>query len=168
MFDDLDDGARVGVWTTLALIALLLFGLIGGLALRQMKPAAAVAEAPVSATPAGDDAVLDIPLAGDLTGTVYFMVGKADLGADSQAELASVKQAVEAAAARKIVLSGFHDASGDPAKNADLAKQRAKAVRDALTAAGVDASRILLRKPESTTGEGPAEQARRVEIRLVD
>ena len=75
MFDDLDDGARVGVWTTLALIALLLFGLIGGLALRQMKPAAAVAEAPVSATPAGDDAVLDIPLAGDLTGTVYFMVG---------------------------------------------------------------------------------------------
>jgi outer membrane protein OmpA-like peptidoglycan-associated protein len=167
MFDDLDDGARVGVWTTLALIALLLFGLIGGLALRQMKPAAAVAEAPVSAAGAGDE-VLDIPLAGDLTGTVFFLVGQAELGADSQAELASVKQAVEAAAARKIVLSGFHDASGDPAKNAELAKQRAKAVRDALTAAGVDAGRILLRKPESTTGDGPAEQARRVEIRLVD
>lgn len=167
MFDDLDDGARVGVWTTLALIALLLFGLIGGLALRQMKPAAAVAEAPMATPVAGDD-VLDIPLAGDLTGTVYFAVGIATLGADSQAEMASVKQAVQAAASRKIVLSGFHDASGDPAKNAELAKQRAKAVRDALTAAGVDAGRILLRKPESTTGDGSADQARRVEIRLVD
>ena len=169
MFDDLDDGARVGVWTTLALIALLLFGLLGGLVLRQMKPAAAplAAQAPAAVTTDGD-AVLDIPLAGDLTGTVYFAVGDATLSAEAQAELASVKQAVEAAAAKKIVLSGFHDASGDPAKNAELAKQRAKAVREALTAAGIDAARIALRKPESTTGDGPAEQARRVEVRLVD
>lgn len=170
MFDDLDDGARVGVWTTLGLITLLLFGLLGGLALRQLKhaPAPAAVAATVTPAAAGDDAVLDTPLAGDLTGTVYFAVGSSALSAEAQAELASVKQAVEAAAARKIVLSGFHDASGDPAKNAELAKDRAKVVREALKAAGVDAARIALRKPETTSADGPPEQARRVEIRLVD
>lgn len=169
MLDDLDDGARVGVWTTLALITLLLFGLIGGLVIRQTKQAAPAAEAVATAsTGSAEDALLDTPLAGDLTGTVYFAVGEAVLSAESQAELASVKQAVEAAAGKKIVLSGFHDASGDPAKNAELAKERAKVVREALKTAGIDAARIALRKPETTTGEGPAEQARRVEIRLVD
>lgn len=176
MFDDLDDGARVGVWTALGLITLLLFGLLGGLALRQLKPApapaavAAVAGVAAASEPAAapDDAVLDAPLAGDLTGTVYFAVGSSALSTEAQAELASVKQAVEAAAGRKIVLSGFHDASGDPAKNAELAKDRAKVVREALKTAGIDAARIALRKPETTSADGPPEQARRVEIRLVD
>ena len=77
MFDDLDDGARVGVWTTLALIALLLFGLLGGLVLRQMKPAAPAAVVEATA-PSGDDAVLDIPLAGDLTGTATVCIYQRD------------------------------------------------------------------------------------------
>ena len=68
---------------------------------------------------------------------------------------------------RQIVLSGFHDASGDPAKNAELAKERAKAVRAALQAAGIDAARLALRKPESTTGDGDEKLARRVEVRLL-
>jgi outer membrane protein OmpA-like peptidoglycan-associated protein len=168
MFDDLDDGARVGVWTTLGLITLLLFGLLGGLALRQLKNAPTPAAVAATSAATGDDAVLDTPLAGDLTGTVYFAVGSSALNTEAQAELASVKQAVESATARKIVLSGFHDASGDPAKNAELAKDRAKVVREALKAAGVDAARIALRKPETTSADGPPEQARRVEIRLVD
>ncbi len=66
------------------------------------------------------------------------------------------------------MIAGFHDASGDPAKNAELAKQRAKAVRAALTAAGADAARLQLRKPEQTEATGPADKACRVEIRLVD
>ena len=165
MLDELDDGARIGVYTVLGLITLLLFGLLGGLALRQLKPAS---PAPAEVAMVVDVEVLDIPLAGDLTGTVYFAVGEAVITAESQAELASVGQAVAAAAGRKIVLSGFHDASGDAAKNAELAKARAKAVRDHLTAAGIDASRISLRKPERTTADGPAERARRVEIHLVD
>lgn len=166
MLDELDDGARVGVYTVMGLITLLLFGLLGGLALRQLKPAAAMPA--TDAVVVVDVEVLDIPLSGDLTGTVYFAVGEALITAEGQAELASVQQAVAAAPGRKIVLSGFHDASGDAAKNAELAKARAKAVRDHLSKAGVDAARIQLRKPESTTAEGPAEQARRVEIRLVD
>ena len=69
---------------------------------------------------------------------------------------------------KRAVVSGYTDASGDPAKNAELAKDRAKAVRAALQADGVDAARVGLRKPESTTADGKPEEARRVEIRLVN
>lgn len=168
MLDDLDDGAKVGVWVTISIIALLLFGLLGGLGIRQLSHGkAAAAAAPVTAM-AADETLLDVPLSGDLAGTLYFAIGSAEIGAESQPELATIKAAVDAAAGKKVVLSGFHDASGDPAKNAELAKERAKAVREALKAAGVDAARIALRKPESTTGDGTAQEARRVEARLVD
>jgi K(+)-stimulated pyrophosphate-energized sodium pump len=68
------------------------------------------------------------------------------------------------ASGKKAVISGFHDASGDAAKNAELAKQRAMAVRDALQGLGVGADKIELKKPEETTAGGPAELARRVEV----
>jgi K(+)-stimulated pyrophosphate-energized sodium pump len=64
------------------------------------------------------------------------------------------------------VVSGFHDASGDPAKNAALSKQRAMAVTAALTAAGVPDDKIELRKPADMTAGGDAAQARRVEVTL--
>ena len=166
MFDDIDDGARVGVWAAIGLIAFLLFGLIGGLAVRQLHHGAAVSAAS-QVTPTGE-ALLEGPLNGDLAGTVFFAVGQAALPAEAAPELAKVQQALAAAPARKLVLSGFHDASGDPAKNAELAKERAKAVRAALQSGGIDAARIALRKPESTTGDGNAQEARRVELRLVD
>ncbi|MFD2452422.1 OmpA family protein [Ideonella paludis] len=118
--------------------------------LRQLKGHAAPA---VAAAPG--EALLEGPLSGDLTGTLYFASGASELPAEAAAELASVKAAVDAAPARKLVLSGFHDTSGDPAMNAELAKKRAVAVREALKAAGVDAARIQLRKPESTAGNGP-------------
>ena len=54
----------------------------------------------------------------------------------------------------------------DPAANAELAKNRAKAVREALKARGVAADRVVLRKPEQTLASGPAEEARRVEVVL--
>ena len=64
------------------------------------------------------------------------------------------------------MVSGFTDASGDPAKNAVLAKDRAMAVRDALKAAGIAEDKIELKKPETTTGTGDASSARRVEVAL--
>jgi hypothetical protein len=42
------------------------------------------------------------------------------------------------------------------------------AVRAALTGQGADAARVQLRKPEQTALGGPPEEARRVEVRLVD
>ena len=50
MMDEGDDGARVGVWVTVGVITLLLFGLIGGLAIRQSHKGAAKAQ-PVAAMP---------------------------------------------------------------------------------------------------------------------
>lgn len=179
MFDELDDGARIGVWTALGIVALLLFGLLGGLAIKQLndgrKPVAAAkpavsataAAAAAAAAPAVADTLLDVPLGGDLAGTLYFDSGVATLGADMNDAMRSLVAAVQAAGTRKLLISGFHDATGDPAKNAELAKERAKAVREALKAAGIAAERIGLRKPESTTGDGTNREARRVEVRLM-
>lgn len=96
----------------------------------------------------------------------YFAVGKADLAPGA---LEALTDAIDAAkGGRKLVLSGYHDATGNAATNAELAKQRAVAVRDALVGAGVDAAAIELKKPEETTGTGNAAEARRVEVLIVD
>ena len=63
---------------------------------------------------------------------------------------------------------GIHGICGDPARNAELAKERAKAVRAALVAKGVPLAQVLLRKPEVTAGGGSDQEARRVEIRVID
>jgi outer membrane protein OmpA-like peptidoglycan-associated protein len=170
MFDDLDDGARTGVWVALGVVAFVLFGLLGGLAIRQIAPAAAPMAVAAPAPAVDLDALLDVPLAGDLAGTLFFEVGQSALSAaDAPAVLAAIRGAAEAAPGRKLVISGFHDASGDPQVNHDLAKQRAFAVRDALAAEGLARDRLLLRRPASTDG-GSADdpQARRVEVHLVD
>jgi outer membrane protein OmpA-like peptidoglycan-associated protein len=168
--DENDDGARVGLWVVIGIITLLLFGLIGGLAIRakgHKAPAATTAAAaPAAAAPA--DTLLDAPLSGEIVGKLYFDLGKADLPADATAALAPALKALADNPAKKLVLAGFHDPSGDAAVNAELAKNRAKAVRTALTAQGADVARVLLRKPEQTTADGPADEARRVEVRLID
>jgi outer membrane protein OmpA-like peptidoglycan-associated protein len=76
--------------------------------------------------------------------------------------LASARQARGA----RWLVSGYHDASGDAAANAELAKQRAFAVRDLLVSAGVDVASIELSKPMVTMGGDDAREARRVEVRL--
>jgi len=96
---------------------------------------------------------------------VMFESGKADVPADAAAAMKAVADFLGANADAKVQLSGFADNSGTPDVNKELAKQRALAVREALKAAGVDESRVLLQKPEDiTAGEGDA--ARRVEITL--
>ncbi len=171
MLDDHDEGARIGVWVALGVVGMLLFGLIFGLAWRSTKahaPAAATLVAPAAAALApADTTMLDVPLSGDIVGKVYFEVGKANLPADIAKPLGDALAAVTADSGKKLMLSGFHDPSGDPAINAELAKNRALAVREALKARGVAADRMVLRKPEQTSAEGPPPEARRVEIRLV-
>ena len=168
--DENDDGARVGLWVVIGIITLLLFGLIGGLAMRTMnaKKAAAKPVATAAAPLAAADALIDAPLSGEIVGKLYFELAKADLPADASTALAPVLKALADHPGKKLVLAGFHDPSGDAMVNAELAKNRAKAVRAALTAQGVDAARVALRKPEQTAADGPADEARRVEIRLVD
>lgn len=94
----------------------------------------------------------------------YFAVGKAELATGASEALADVVKAV--GAGKKVVIGGFHDASGDATLNEQLAKQRAVAVRDALTTLGVYATNIELKKPEAIPETGSAAEARRVELRL--
>ena len=54
--------------------------------------------------------------------------------------------------------------AADPAFAGFSAKQRAFAVRDALTGAGLTADQIELSKPQETTGGGDEREARRVEV----
>lgn len=172
---DEDEGARIGVWVTLSIVALLLFGLLFGLGWRTMKHKAQGTLGAQAAAPAAfiagaanaADAVLDVPLSGEIVSKVYFDLGKADLPADTAQPLGDALAAATADSGKKLMLSGFHDPSGDPVKNAELAKSRAIAVRAALVARGVAADRIVQRKPEQTSADGPAAEARRVEIRLV-
>jgi outer membrane protein OmpA-like peptidoglycan-associated protein len=96
---------------------------------------------------------------------LYFELGKADIPADAAPALAPYVVAAKDRH-RGIVISGYHDASGDAAANEELAKQRAMAVRDLLVAAGVPAERVELRKPAVTTGDGDPREARRVDVTL--
>lgn len=121
-----------------------------------------VAVVPAS-TLVGDDASVVIE-----SGVVkfYFASGKADLPAGALEALGDSVAAAQAG--KRLVISGFHDATGDAAFNADLAKQRAMAVGDTLMAAGVPEANIELKKPEQAMGSGNAAEARRVEVVIVD
>lgn len=168
MFEQEDDGTRIGLWAVLGIIVLVIFGVVGGIVLRHFGGSGGTA-APAGASASMSEVVLiEGPLAGDLIATVYFGSGQSALPPEAGAELDKLVQAMLGAPARRAVLSGFHDDSGDPAKNAELAKQRALAARAALLQAGVAADRIALRKPEVTTGSGSDREARRVEMRLID
>jgi outer membrane protein OmpA-like peptidoglycan-associated protein len=127
-------------------------------------PAAPVlvpASAPLSAQAMSDAASITVEY-----GVVkfYFASGKADLAAGAAEALVDVVRG--ARGGKKVVVSGFHDAKGNAARNEELARQRALAVRDALTAAGVPGHQIRLEKPAQTAGTGSDAEARRVEIAI--
>lgn len=94
----------------------------------------------------------------------YFASGKADLAPGASEALADLLKGAQAGG--KLAISGFHDATGNAAQNAELAKRRALVVRDALMAAGVAQGQIELKRPEQVSGAGPDAEARRVEISL--
>ena len=66
----------------------------------------------------------------------------------------------------QIRVTGYADARGTPQRNRKFAEERARAVRDALASSGIARNRIELVPPERVVGDGPAEEARRVEIAL--
>jgi cytochrome c oxidase subunit II len=128
--------------------------------------AASSADAASAAAPASDSgasAASDAASA-SLPASVYFETGKSTLPADASAAVDAAAAYAKAHPDAKLTLSGFTDATGSAAINAELAKTRAQAVRDALKAAGIAEDRIILKKPETITGGADAKEARRVEI----
>ena len=101
-------------------------------------------------------------------GAIHFESASAALPADAQQARTTVVEALKAAEGRRVLLAGYHDPTGNIDFNRDLAKRRALGVRDALIAQGIPAQRIILLKPEQTTGSGNNAEARRVEILLID
>lgn len=173
------------VWAVLIGVVLLAIGLAVGMGLyrtgKGVAPAAAssAANANAGGTAAGGAAGAPANTAAMTSGEVgdgaairvengvvkfYFASGSAELAAGAAEALGEVVKGV--AAGKKSVISGFHDVTGDPVRNEELAKQRALAVRDALAALGIGEDKIDLRKPAVTTASGSNAEARRVEVHL--
>lgn len=98
------------------------------------------------------------------TERVYFELGQDSLPAGADEALARVAEALRENSQAVVLISGFHDASGDPAANAELAKRRAQRVLHALESNGVAAAQLRLSKPALTTGGGDPREARRVDV----
>jgi len=164
MEDDSDNtliGWILGIAVALSVTIALLAGVVG-LNAGSDAPAAA-APAPAAQAPAAPAPAAAAPASAPLVAKVYFDSGVTALPADGAAALQPVVDAVKANAAARIAISGYHDKTGNPEQNVEIAKQRAFAVRDALVAAGIADTRISLRKPEEAQGDGNDREARRVE-----
>jgi outer membrane protein OmpA-like peptidoglycan-associated protein len=168
MFDEEDRETGYALFLAIGLaifVSIFTIGIAAGTAIGQLgkKAGAAAAPLPVTAVAAtvGASAPVTSPMA-----KLYFELGKAELPADALTQLTPLITAAGDNSAAKWVISGFHDASGDAAANAELAKQRAFAVRDLLVSAGVSAQAIELSKPAVTMGGSDAREARRVDVTL--
>jgi outer membrane protein OmpA-like peptidoglycan-associated protein len=156
MSDPNDDAQNVALAVIAGVVALVVAGVIAlaagtiGASATRAKPVAAAAPA---------DEALRVE-------RVYFEIGSDALSAEAQTVLAGLADAAREQDGTVVLISGFHDASGDPARNAELAKQRALAVRHALEANGVALERLVLDKPVLVLGGTDAREARRVELRL--
>lgn len=69
---------------------------------------------------------------------------------------------------QRIQISGFHDETGDPLQNTELAKKRAIVVQKRLIDLGAPEQSIVLKKPAIAVILGSYAEARRVEVTLVE
>jgi K(+)-stimulated pyrophosphate-energized sodium pump len=142
------------------IVALLIVPLLPGVVTK--APVVTAVQTPVVAATATTDG----PTVRVENGVVkfFFASGSSALPADAGKALSDVVQGV--GAGKMAVISGFHDATGDAAKNAELTKERALMVRDTLKALGVAEDKVELKKPEQTLASGNQAEARRVEVVL--
>jgi outer membrane protein OmpA-like peptidoglycan-associated protein len=159
MSDQDDDVQKYALWAVAFVVLLVVVGVIGLAASR-------VLHAPRASGSAATDSVTATPAAATpAVERIYFDVGQDSLPADATDVLNRVAEAARSNGGT-VLISGFHDASGDAAANAELAKRRAQRVQHALEANGVTAEHLQLSKPALTTGDGDPQAARRVELRL--
>ena len=167
---DDDSQQRFALGFLFALIALVISVVVGTVVVKRVGASGAAAQ-PAPAVAADAAAPAAVAMADEASVRVedgvvkfFFASGKAEQAAGANEALADVVKGV--AEGKTALVSGFHDATGDAAMNAELAKQRAFAVRDALKGLGVAEDKIELKKPEETTASGSNAEARRVEVAL--
>jgi outer membrane protein OmpA-like peptidoglycan-associated protein len=156
MSDQDDDVQKYALGAVAFVVALVVAGVIGLAASRVLHAPKAAGPSATSATTPAETSAAE---------RIYFEVGQDSLPADAVDVLNRVAEAARSSGGT-VLISGFHDASGDAAANADLAKRRAQRVQHALEANGVTADHLQLSKPAMTTGDGDPKAARRVELRL--
>ena len=148
-------------WLIGAAVLLFLWNLLSGKSTPPPAPAPTAAVTAPAPAPAPAPAMAAV----SLPAKVYFEVGAAAIGADGIKTLGAVADMIKKDGL-KVTVTGYTDKTGDVAKNEELAKSRASAVRDALKAAGVAEANIEMKPPmfvEVGAAGGDAE-ARRVEI----
>jgi outer membrane protein OmpA-like peptidoglycan-associated protein len=107
-------------------------------------------------------------------GDVLFDTGQAQLQTGAMATLDRLSQFMRDYPERSIRIEGHTDSAGSDAANQTLSEMRAFAVRDALLARGIDASRIATvgygesRPVASNNTDGGRQQNRRIEIVVSD
>ena len=162
MFDLEDSDLGIVIAVVFGVIALVI-SLVIGVGVFRLNAAGAAAG---PATGAGDVTYTEVEEVGEPLVKLHFALGETALPADATARIDSVIEALQAAPEKKALLSGFHDETGTAAVNAEVARKRAIAVREALIIAGIPAQRVLLRRPAVTLGGADAAEARRVEVRV--
>jgi outer membrane protein OmpA-like peptidoglycan-associated protein len=155
MSDANDDAQNYALGVIAAVVALVIAGVLTLSISRSGPPQAPKPPAQAAAEPAAA-----------MAPRVYFEVDSDALPADAAEVLARVAEEARAKPGVAVLISGFHDASGNAEHNADLAKRRAQAVRHALEANGVSSAQLVLDKPQQTLGGGDPREARRVELHL--
>jgi len=168
MDDDSNENGGLVAWVIgLAVTLAIAVAVLAGTAAFQSGPDTAASTSTSAAAPAAGTS-FTVPgtatVAAPLLARVLFDTGVSALPADAAKTLAPVIEAATRSAGIRLAVSGFHDKTGDPDKNAELAKERAIAVRDALVAAGVSLDRVELSKPQVTEGGTDDTLARRVDI----
>jgi K(+)-stimulated pyrophosphate-energized sodium pump len=172
------------------IVALLIVPLLAGNAAQQKvaeykpaeyKPAAAAksAAAPAPAPAAPAPAVAPPPAAAPVAAApaaapatkpasvkLYFASGAIALPVEANKLLEPLAAYAKGSANAKLSISGFHDSTGDLAKNQELAKNRALNVKQQLISAGVPEDRIMMQKPAQTDGGKDGQEARRVEVAI--
>jgi outer membrane protein OmpA-like peptidoglycan-associated protein len=161
----------------LGLIALVILFVVGIVLYSRSHNAAVPAQPVAAAAPATTVAVLtetvmvvipegaSIRVAGGVV-NFYFATASADIAPGAAEALAIVLKGVEGG--KKALVSGFHDTTGEPALNDELARRRAQTVRDVLVGLGCPPDKVQMERPAVTTGSGNDAEARRVEVRLID
>ncbi len=129
------------------------------------SPAATTTIASSPAAPATSAAGAAAVVGSAETVSIYFDVNKFVPPADTATKLDGLINYGRANSNSKIAITGYTDKTGDPAKNAELSKQRAMAVKNQLISAGMPEDRIMMQKPQQTTGDQTDnKEARRVDV----
>jgi K(+)-stimulated pyrophosphate-energized sodium pump len=122
-------------------------------------PAAAVS-APVAAPAAAPTAAVKVEPV-----SLYFDINKITPPEGAPKALDKLVDHARSGPNTKLGISGFADKTGDADKNAQLAKERAIAVKNVLISAGVAEDRIMLQKPSDITADKKDDrESRRVDV----